>query len=68
VQSFLDASGLNGATATINVDQAYEPVAGIKYSRVTVRVPYRVLSISMFSMLEVDLQGQAMMRNETNLQ
>jgi len=68
VQSFLNASGLNGSTATIAVDQAYTPVVGSTvYSRVTVTVPYRVLTISMFGMLEVNLQGQAMMRNETNL-
>lgn len=68
VRTFLNASGLNGAAATVLVDQAYEPVAGLKYSRVTVTVPYRVLSISMFSLLEVNLRGQSMMRNETNLQ
>lgn len=67
VQDFLNASGLNGATATINVDQAYT-VGSTIYSRVTVIVPYRIVSISMFSMLEVNLQGQAMMRNETNLE
>ena len=68
VQSFLNASGLNGSTATIAVDQAYTPVVGSTvYSRVTVTVPYRVLTISMFGLLEVNLQGQAMMRNETNL-
>jgi len=69
VQTFLDASGLNGATATIAVDQAYTPVVGSTvYSRITVTVPYKVLTISMFGLLEVNLQGQAMMRNETNLQ
>ena len=67
VQDFLNASGLNGASATINVDQAYT-VGSTVYSRVTVTVPYRIVSISMFSMLEVNLRGQAMMRNETNLQ
>ncbi|HXI94297.1 MAG TPA: hypothetical protein VNO24_30355, partial [Blastocatellia bacterium] len=73
VRSFLDASGLNGAVvpdSDILVDQAYTPVAGSTiYSRVTVRVPYQVLSISMFNVLpQLKLQGQAMMRNETNLQ
>jgi Flp pilus assembly protein TadG len=68
VQDFLNASGLNGATATIAVDQAYTPVvSSTVYSRVTVTVPYRVLTISMFSFLEVNLQGRATMRNETNL-
>jgi Flp pilus assembly protein TadG len=67
VRTFLNASGLNGAAATVNVDQAHT-VGTTVHSLVTVTVPYRVLSISMFSFLEVDLQGEAMMRNETNLQ
>jgi len=88
VNSFLSASGLNGATATVTVndccDTTCSPRSGtactgglkpppcasgsIAYSRVTVTVPYKIVSISMFSMLEVTLQGQATMRNETNLQ
>ena len=66
VQSFLNASGLNGATATIVVDAV--TVGTTVSKRVTVTAPYRVVSISMFSFLEVNLQGRAMMRNETNLQ
>ena len=68
VQDFLNASGLNGSTANISVVQNYNPGGSTVYSRVTVTVPYKVLSISMFSLLEVNLQGQAMMRNETNVQ
>jgi Flp pilus assembly protein TadG len=67
VQDFLSASGLNGATANVSVVQDHT-VGSTVYSRVTVTVPYRVLSISMFSLLEVNLQGQAMMRNETNFE
>lgn len=44
------------------------PAGSTQVSRVAVTAPYRVLSISMFSFLEVDLRGQAMMRNETNLE
>jgi len=87
VQSFLNASGLNGSSATVAVDQCCDvsfpsagactapsgtpptcPAGSIQYSRVTVSVPYKVISISMFSLLEVTLQGRAVMRNETNLQ
>lgn len=71
VRTFLDASGLNGAVvpdSDILVNQAYNPGGSTVYSRVTVIVPYRVLTISMFGLLEVNLRGQAMMRNETNLQ
>jgi Flp pilus assembly protein TadG len=74
VRSFLNASGLNGATIpdeNIQVDQNYDSPDdsdATRYTRVTVTVPYRVLTISMFSLLQVNLRGQAMMRNETNLQ
>lgn len=69
VRQFLNASGLNGATATINVNQAHtEGTSTMTYSLVTVTVPYRVLSTSMFSLLQVNLRGRSMMRNETNLQ
>lgn len=64
VQTFLSASGMNGATATTVVDVVTVGTTDAK--RVTVTAPYRVLSISMFSFLEVNLRGRAMMRNETN--
>ena len=83
VRSFLDASGMNGASVpdgNIVVSQAccYDTVTDscvtcaspstIRYSRVTVTVPYKLLSISMFKFMEVNIRGQALMRNETNLQ
>jgi Flp pilus assembly protein TadG len=82
VRTFLNAAGVNGANVpdgNIVVDQGccVDPATGncgscttgaTVFSRVTVTVPYRILSISMFSMLQVNLQGQATMRNETNLQ
>jgi Flp pilus assembly protein TadG len=71
VRTFLNAAGVNGANVpdgNILVDQAYNPGGSTVFSRVTVTVPYKVLTISMFSLLQVNLQGQAMMRNETNLQ
>lgn len=69
VQSFLQASGLNGATATITVVQNHT-LAGdpTQYSLVTVTVPYSVMTIPLFTNLQVTLTGEAMMRNETNLQ
>jgi len=67
VQTFLDAAGLNGATATVAVVNDHT-VGTTKYSLVTVTVPYKVLSVSMFGLLEVNLRGRSMMRNETNLQ
>jgi Flp pilus assembly protein TadG len=67
VQTFLQASGLNGATATITVDQAHAIGSGSTVGTlVTVRVPYNVLTTSIFSTLQVNLRGQALMRNETS--
>jgi hypothetical protein len=79
VQTYLSAAGLNGATATIDVLQCCDPTANdcsdqppcdtgeFHYSRVKITVSYKILSNSMFGLVEVDLQGQATMRNETNL-
>src|SRR5262249_45867454 len=78
VQDYLNANGMNGAAATIDVDQACCDItpAGCqtcggtsqKYSLVTVRIHYNVVSLSMFSFdAGVDLRGKAAMRNETNL-
>ena len=77
VQSYLDANGMGGATATIDVNQACCDVTSAgcqtcattsqKYSLVTVSVPYNIISISMFSSLNMTLRGKAAMRNETNL-
>ena len=72
VQTFLDAAGLNGASATVAVNQAFDPDPSdtdvTVYTLVTVTVPYRVMTIPLFTNLEVTLRGRAMMRNETNLE
>ena len=75
VRIYLNAAGLNGYSVTdddIVVEPSYDPNTGdtdtTTYTRVSVTVPYRVLSTSIFSLLEVNLRGRAMMRNETNLQ
>ena len=80
VQEYLNAAGLNGATANIQVQQCCNPspdacpnqppcaTGQFHYSRVTVTVPYNVLTTSMFGVLQMNMQGQATMRNETNLQ
>jgi Flp pilus assembly protein TadG len=89
VQNYLNAAGLNGATAQIDVFQCCDPTTAncttsstatgtatvptcpsgqFHYSRVKVTVPYNVLSVSMFGALQMNLRGQATMRNETNLQ
>lgn len=37
-----------------------------EFTRVTVRVPYRVITVPLFDQLEMTLVGQALMRNETS--
>jgi Flp pilus assembly protein TadG len=81
VQAYLDANGMGGATADIQVNQACCDItsggcvspcptgsATQKYSLVTVTVPYTVISLSMFNVGTFNLRGKAAMRNEINLQ
>ena len=37
-----------------------------EFTRVTVTIPYEVVTVSLFSDLEMTLSGQALMRNETS--
>ena len=67
VQRFLDAARINGASVDIErpvvIDTGGIPT---EFTRVRVSIPYNVMSISMFSALEVTLKGEALMRNETS--
>lgn len=65
VQTFLSAGAINNAT--VSVDQSYTTGGeSTKYSRVVITVPYNVVTTSMFSMLEITLRGESVMRNETS--
>jgi Flp pilus assembly protein TadG len=68
VDQYLAAANITGATST--VDPAVSVVTGsvtTVYTRVQVQRPYEVLTIPyFFSMLEVTLTGEALMRNETS--
>jgi len=69
VEQCCDPSFPSRTTCTAPTGSPPQCLAGsIQYSRVTITVPYKVVSISMFSLLEVNLRGQGTMRNETNLQ
>ena len=78
VQAYLDANGMGGATATIDVDQGCCDItsggcqtcvsSSQKYSLVTVTVPYTIVSLSIFNVGTFSLRGKAAMRNEINLQ
>jgi Flp pilus assembly protein TadG len=68
VNDFLGSAGITGATVT--VDNAVSVVTGsitTIYTRVRVDEPYQVLTVpGFFSMLQVTLRGEALMRNETS--
>jgi Flp pilus assembly protein TadG len=67
VQRFLDAARIDGATIDIErpvvIDTSGVPT---EFTRVRVELPYEVLTLSMFSDLQVTLKGEALMRNETS--
>ena len=67
VRRFLDAARIYGATITVERPLVI-PSNGVpmQYTRVRVSVPYRVISLAMFSSLSVNLAGEALMRNETS--
>ena len=68
VNEFLDSASITGATVT--VDNNVQVVMGtvtMTYTRVRVDEPYQVLTVpGFFSVLEVTLRGEALMRNETS--
>ncbi|MEE8161294.1 MAG: TadE/TadG family type IV pilus assembly protein [Acidobacteriota bacterium] len=67
VQRFLQAANVGSATTVVE-RPVYIVTGGVPtiYTRVRVSLPYTVLTLSMFSDLEVTLVGEAMMRNETS--
>ena len=67
VQRFLQAANIQGATIAVNRPVSID-TGGVlsEFTRVTVSVPYQVLTLSMFSNLAIPLVGEALMRNETS--
>lgn len=67
VQRFLQAANIG--TATIVVERPVSIVTGsvsTTFTRVRVSLPYTVLTIAMFSDLEITLVGESLMRDETS--
>ncbi len=67
VQRFLQAANIG--TATTLVERPVSIVTGsisTTFTRVRVSLPYTVLTLSMFSDLEITLVGESLMRNETS--
>ena len=67
VQRLLQAANIGGAVTV--VERPVSIVTGsvsTTFTRVRVSLPYTVLTISMFSDLELTLVGESLMRNETS--
>ena len=63
-QTFLTAANITNATVTPTTYT--DALSGVTYTTVTVTAPYSLITMSMFSNIEVTLKGQARMRNETS--
>lgn len=61
VQSYLDAANITNATVS---SSTYTDADGMRYTTVRVTAPYTLITMSMFSSLQVTLEGQARMRDE----
>lgn len=68
VDGFLSAAGITGATVTVTRPVLVTTgLVQTAYTRVTVSKPYAVITVpGFFGMLEIPLQGEALMRNETS--
>ncbi len=65
VRSYLEAASVHVPIDNIAVDQSYSD--GVRtYTQVTVTYPYRVMTLSMFRVLNMTLTGKSRMRNETS--
>ena len=67
VQRFLQAANVGSATTVVE-RPVYIVTGGVAsvYTRVRVSLPYTVVTLPMFSNLEITLAGEAVMRNETS--
>jgi Flp pilus assembly protein TadG len=68
VDQFLSSAGVTGATVTVTRPVLVTTgLVQTAYTQVTVSKPYQVISVpGFFSMLQITLRGQALMRNETS--
>lgn len=66
VQQYLNSADIKNATVTVSQVSIPTGVVTTQYTQVQVTVPYQVLTLSMFSNLQVNLTGKAEMRNETS--
>ena len=65
--AYLRAASLDNTLATITVNQNVTLSGSTTvYTRVTVTYPYRIMTLRMFGMLNINLTGNSLMRNETS--
>jgi len=64
VERFMATAGITSDRLTVSV--APEVRSGTTFTRVSVSLPYRFVTLSAFQSLEVTISGNAMMRNETS--
>jgi len=66
VQRFLNAASIRGAT--VSITRPTQTIGGIQttFTRVLVSAPYRIITLSMFTSLQMTLEGESSMRNETS--
>jgi len=67
VQSYLQSASIYvpANCPPICVNQALD-IGGVTYTLVTITYPYRIMTLVMFSDLNMTLTGQSLMRNETS--
>jgi Flp pilus assembly protein TadG len=67
VQEYLAANRISGATITVERPILVStPPVMTSYTRVRVENQYQVMTVPWFDMLEINLKGEALMRNETS--
>jgi len=67
VKGYLQSGSIYVNDTDISVDQnVVLSGSDTEYTRVTVTYPYRIMTVGMFSMLNINLTGSSLMRNETS--
>lgn len=67
VQQYLSSAGFTGSVTIFDPNLLVQTGAiQTSYTHVRVEVPYTVLTMPVFNMLQINLSGEALMRNEAS--
>lgn len=66
VNGFLQASGISGATVTVQPVSVFTGSVTTQYTRVRIDAPYQPVMGAMFFSSAITIKGEALMRNETS--